>query len=92
MSDTVWPEKMGQNAVNEFDNPKEFELFIGDDNKGVVAVYGETMELVQARAKQICALPKMVELLKVVAGVEHRMNSNTNIKAQAILREIGEIE
>ena len=75
-------------------------LYVAHNHLGLVKINGLDLESMTYRAKQICALPKMVELLKEMSeqslffenengeyeGTEYHHD------ATAILREIGELE
>lgn len=84
-----WPEKM---ILTDDVDPYEdvaLDLIDAKDRTIQVSIYGYTEEEEKARASQICALTKMVKLLREIAEHDETFWYD---RAQAILREIGEIE
>ncbi len=84
-----WPEKMSEDF--ERSNFYVYDFNLALDDATIITIEGRSEAEAESRARQICALPKMVELLKELDNVVLD-RSNINNKATNILREIGEID
>lgn len=75
-------------------------LWVNHNHLGLIKINGLDVTAMEYRARQICALPKMVELLKRVAKEDtwthgrddEERPTERSLQATAILREIGELE
>lgn len=85
-----WPEKMiGTRIVD--DDGRRVYIICGQGTHDA-SVWSEDTETIEARAKQVRALPAMVALLKLVERSGHPTPTNVSLKASDILAQIGEIE
>lgn len=105
MSDTSkakWPDGMFARKDTSRVDMGGFETwFITTNLNHVLPPINDRQPISEYRAKQICALPKIVELLKEMSGDIGRCDSDGEweavperfvYKCDAILREIGESE
>ena len=94
-SKAKWPETMKQTALMEGDGFNEIEL--SGSGLRSAAAYGFP-DIVKYRAKQICALPRMVALLKRIKSMNEDVSGHIWFPqeildtVESILRDIGEVE
>lgn len=87
-----WPEKMTALRLRQHKDIYEYRIMGAVTTDA--SVYSTDKDVLEYRAKQVRALPKMVELLAVIADSDKSRGASYDFskQAQAILREIGEIE
>lgn len=85
-----WPEGMKWQSPNAIilDDETEVVYLPSEDLSGCNSDVGEMIN--RYRFAQICALPRMVELLK--EADEYRMNTEWFAQVRAVLKSIGEVE
>lgn len=88
-----WPELRADKNVMSVEMGGQELWYVRSPQRIEFSIHGEAQQT-EARARQICALPKMVAYLRTMAGHtdDCGYESPWAEDAKAILREIGEID